>query len=313
MDEQSIIAAAADLPRVGGGIVIGIGDDAAVVRPAVGYEVLTMDTLVDGVHFTQAWASPADVGWKTLAVSVSDLAAMGAEPRHALLGLTLPDTLTETWTTGFFAGLAEACQVWRVPVIGGDTVRGPALVITLTLTGEARQPLLRTGAEAGWLLAVTGNLGGAAAGLHALQTGKTAPAAALTRWRRPPARLEAGRALAALDRRIACTDCSDGLVIAAGLLAGDLGLELDADKLPIDPAAMALADDQNQAIDWALVGGEDYELVLAFPAASEAEARAAVAPLPLTVVGRLLPEAGRWLFRGGRRQGLPAHWGFRHF
>src|SRR4051812_791331 len=179
MDELSIIAAAADLPKVGGGVVIGIGDDAAVVRPASGYGVLTMDTLVDGVHFTQAWASPADVGWKTLAVSVSDLAAMGARPRHALLGLTVPRTVPETWVPAFFAGLAEACRAWQVPVIGGDTVRGPALVITLTLTGEAYQPLLRTGAQAGWLLAVTGALGGAAAGLHALQTDTPAPAAAL--------------------------------------------------------------------------------------------------------------------------------------
>lgn len=313
MDELTIIDAAADLPRVGGGVVIGIGDDAAVVRPASGFEVLTMDTLVDGVHFTQGWASAADVGWKTMAVNVSDLAAMGAEPRHALLGLALPDDLDPAWVPGFFTGLGEACRMWDVPVIGGDTVRGPGIVITLTLTGQVVAPLRRPGAEAGWLLAVTGELGGAAAGLHALQTGGPAPEAALARWRRPTARLAAGQALAALQQTISCTDCSDGLVISAGLLAGDLGFELDTERLPLDPAAVAVASDNDQAIDWALVGGEDYELVLAFPPDLETAVRTAITPLPLTVVGQMLPVPGRWLLGGGRRRGLPAHWGFRHF
>jgi thiamine-monophosphate kinase len=313
VDELTIIAAAANLPRVGGGVVLGIGDDGAVVTPAQGYEVLVTDTLAEGTHFKRGWTSPEDLGWKTLAVNVSDLAAMGASPRHGLLTLALPVGIDDSWVHAFMLGLGEASHHWRLPIVGGDTVRAPAIVITVAATGQTAHPLRRAGAEPDWLLAVTGTIGGAAAGLSALAHGRSSPAEAIRRWRRPPARLEAGLALAASGLPVAVTDCSDGLVVSCDLLAGALGYELTVASLPIDPAARAATTDPQQAETWALFGGEDYELVLAFPAEKEEAVRQAVAPLPLTVVGRLLPSAGGWLVRGQWRGPLDAGGSFRHF
>jgi thiamine-monophosphate kinase len=311
VDELTLITAAAGLPRVGGGVVLGIGDDAAVVTPAKGYEVLATDTLAEGTHFQRGWTSPEDLGWKSLAVNVSDLAAMGASPRHALLSLALPAGIPDGWVLGFLQGLGEASRRWQIPLIGGDTVRASAIVATVTVTGQTDRPLYRSGAEPDWLLAVTGALGGAAAGLAMLRAGQHSPSEALSRWRRPPARLEAGLALSRSGLPIVATDCSDGLVISCDLLAGALGYELTAEALPIDPAALAADPAQGEA--WALTGGEDYELVLAFPAPAEAAVRQTVAPLPLTVIGRLSAMPGRWLLRGGSRGPLGLGGSFRHF
>lgn len=311
MDEAFVIAAAASLTGFGGGVVVGIGDDGALVTPARGHEVLVTDTLAEGTHFHRSWTSPDDLGWKALAVNVSDLAAMGASPRHALVSLALPEGTADGWVTGFFHGMAAACRRWRLSLVGGDTVRAPAIVITATVTGQTDRPLLRTGAQPGWAIAVTGAVGGAAAGLVAASQGPATAVDALNRWRRPPARLEAGLALSASGLPLAVTDCSDGLVVSCDLLAGDLGYTLEADRLPIDPAVAAVTADGDQARQWALYGGEDYELVVAVPSDHVAAVRRCVAPLPLTVVGRLSAAPGRWLVSGGRRRRLGS--GFRHF
>lgn len=313
MNEFDIIAAAAGLDRVGGGVVVGIGDDTAVLVPPAERLLLTTDMLVEGTHFRRDWAPAADVGWKALAVNVSDIAAMGGRPRHAVLSLALPPGLSDDWVQGFYAGLGAACRHWQVALVGGDTVRGPVIVVNLALTGEAHEPRLRTGAQPGWLLAVTGSLGAAAAGLWALARGSEAPETVLQRWRRPEARVEAGLALADLALPLAMTDCSDGLVVSADLLTPGLGWELMAERLPIDPAVRRMAEEADQAMEWALVGGEDYELVIALPAEGLAAAQAACAPLPLTPVGTVLASPGRWLLSGGTRRPLGSHWGFRHF
>jgi thiamine-monophosphate kinase len=238
---------------------------------------------------------------------------MGARPRHALLSLALPPDIGDGWVKAFMQGLGEASRHWQIPLIGGDTVRSPAIVITVTATGETARPLRRSGAQADWLLAVTGEIGGAAAGLAGLQgLGKTF-GPALARWRRPPARIAAGIALAASGQPMALTDCSDGLIVSCDLLAGGLGYELTAAALPIDPAARQAALTPEQAEAWALSGGEDYELVLAFPPESEGAVRQAVAPLAVTVVGRLSASPGQWLLGGDARRPLDRSGGFRHF
>ncbi len=247
---------------------LGIGDDAATWPAASGaVQVGTTDMLVEGVHFRLDWTTPADLGWKALAVNLSDLAAMGAAPRRALVSVAV-DPARRGLIIEIYRGLKDLAERTGTLVVGGDTVRSPGpLVINVALVGEAdpARLLRRDAARPGDLVAVTGRLGASAAGLALLSDGRDPrdPAAAplLVAHHRPSPRLAAGRLLAAHGVR--CTiDISDGLASEALHLAraSGVGIEIDVDRVPLEPAAVRLLGGRRSR-ELALAGGEDYELL----------------------------------------------------
>ncbi len=282
---------------------LGIGDDAAVLAVPPGQELaVALDTLVEGVHFPHGTAA-ADIGWKALAVNLSDLAAMGATPAWALLALTLPAPDAD-FVQGFAAGFAELAQPHRLALVGGDTTRGP-LGISVVVHGfvPPGRALTRAGARVGDAVLVTGTLGDAAAGLAlVLAQGQTAGAAdelrpardyLIARLNRPTPRLAAGLVLR--ERASACIDISDGLLADLGHLctASGVGAEIDAAALPRSRALRALHDDAS-ALQLALGGGDDYELCFSVAAARVAEVQAELARLGCgaTRIGRIVAGTG---------------------
>lgn len=306
-----------------GALLLGIGDDAALLRlPEGAAAVATADMLVEGVHFRRDWSRPEEIGWKALAVNVSDLNAMGAQPVAALVCLALPGELPVRWVERCYAGLAECAGVYGCPVAGGDTVRSPGpVVVSVSALGAAPagRAVRRTGARPGDVLCVTGVLGASGAGCALLERGlargrSLAPVLAAHRRPRPPR--GAGAALAAAALPTAMLDLSDGLASDAQRLAtaGGVGLTVEADRLPIsDATRRAAARLGLTARHLALHGGEDFELLFTVPPERWPE----VPPLlgPLGVTATIIGQAGGrgvWLREEGRRRPLrPA--GFQHF
>lgn len=257
-------------------VIAGIGDDcAALALGGADYLLWTVDTLVEGVHFDLAYTSLFQLGWKSLAVNLSDIAAMGGEPRYALLSLGWPPMRDRRLALEFAAGLAQAAREYGVAVIGGDTVASPpGLAVTVTLIGQvpAAQMLRRSGARVGDLIFVTGNLGEAAAGLEILRQGldlapdlkKPLVQAHLS----PRPQLAAGRILAREGLATALIDTSDG--VATDLYhicqASGVGARLPASSVPISPRVNAAAPDlRRDPLNLALTGGEDYLLLYTSP------------------------------------------------
>jgi thiamine-monophosphate kinase len=296
---------------------LGIGDDAAVLTPPAGCELIaTTDTLVEGVHFP-AHTAPAAIGHRALAVNLSDLAAMGARPAWALLALTLPQA-QEPWLEEFAAGLSALAREHKVALIGGDTTRGP-LCISMQLLGfvPAGTALRRGGAHAGDLLFVSGTPGDAAAGLALEQQRLSAPEAARAylreRFLRPKPRIALGEALR--EFASACIDVSDGLLGDAGKLAhaSALAVELDYERLPLSPALEETLGDE-AARRLALSGGDDYELCFAVPAARVAALHAQLPPerWGYAHIGALSAGSGARVLRAGTVMEF-SHSGYQHF
>jgi len=284
-----IRAIQAALTDRGGRTVRWSGDDAAVVR-ARPLAVTSIDTVVDGVHFSLATHSAADVGWKALATALSDIAAMGAEPGEAYVSLILPAGFEEA--VELVGGMEELAERCAVTIAGGDVVGGPALAVTVAVTGwaDAEEELAgRDGAKPGELVGVTGELGGSEAGRQSLEAGGRE--AALTRRHlRPEPRLAEGRALAAAGVG-AMIDLSDGLATDAGHLADASGVEL---RLRLDDVPRAEGVDAAAAA----TGGDDYELL--FTIAPERRA-AAEAAAPVTWLGDVSAGHGLVLLDSGGR------------
>jgi thiamine-monophosphate kinase len=298
------------LPLRGPGVAVGPGDDAAVLRPRAGEElVATVDAVVEGVHF-DARFSAADVGWKALAVNLSDLAAMGARPLHALVALGVPPGTPGSRLAGVARGLGACARAHGVAVVGGNVTRARDLSVTVTVLGAvpAGRALLRRGARPGDLVAVTGTLGDAALGLA-----PGAPPALARRQRRPSPRLAAGRALAKLAR--AGIDVSDGLAQDLGHLcrASGVGAEVEAARLPLSPAYRRAVRGLAEPFAAALAGGEDYELLVALPPRALAAARAAAARAgtSLSVIGRFV-RGGGVSVRGPHGERVPSPPGHDH-
>ncbi len=259
MDEFELIRRYFDCQSNKPGVVVGIGDDGAVLAPdPLLQQVQVIDTLVEGVHFPPA-TNPADIAYRAVAVNLSDIAAMGARPRWMTLALTL-STAAERWVESFAAGLFEAASQHDVAVVGGDTTSGPVVTVTVAVTGEVESgaALLRSGAKVGDAIFVTGTVGDAAAGLALLQAGE--PDAILAqRFLRPTPRIGMGRAL--VGRASAAIDLSDGLVgdLNKVLVASGVGGVIEIGQLPISDALRERfnTDDQQR---FALSGGDDYEL-----------------------------------------------------
>lgn len=262
MDEFGIIRRYFSRDERSAGVVVGVGDDGAVVEPAPGlYQVQVIDTLVEGIHFPSNMPA-ADVGYRAVAVNLSDIASMGARPRWMTLALTLWDK-DESWIEGFADGLFEAAGEYGVALIGGDTTRGNEVVASVHICGEvaAGDVLLRSGARAGDTVYVTGTLGDSAAGLSLFEAG-THDLSLVARFLRPSARVHEGMRLA--GRAHAAIDLSDGFVgdLRKMLDASAVGAEIDVEKLPLSEALRGRFTDE-EAVAFALTGGDDYELCFA--------------------------------------------------
>jgi thiamine-monophosphate kinase len=279
LGEQALIARVrARSPSTPDWVLTGIGDDAAVLRPARGMvDVVTTDALVEDVHFRRAWSTPQDIGHRALAVNLSDLAAMGASPRAVLLSLALPALLPLDEFDGLIDGFLALATQEGAPLVGGNLAQSPGpLVIDVTAIGAARprRILRRSGARPGDRLFVTGQLGAAAAGLALRRSGLDMPAldadqrACVLRYDRPDARLRTGVIVANNRAASACMDVSDGLADAVRQIAeaSGCGVELNTDAIPIHPGARSRAAvSATDALVLALSGGEDYELLFAVP------------------------------------------------
>lgn len=290
MGEFDLIARIARRVRPSSSVVLGIGDDAAVLQPSTGQLlVATTDSLVLGRHFTHAW-SPAEIGHLALAVNLSDLAAMAATPRWVLLSLTLPQA-DEVWLDGFLDGFLAVAERFDLCLVGGNISAGP-LNIGVQLLGEVRPDAFarRSGARPGDVLAVTGSLGDAAA---ALSLGDQAGPALLGRLRRPEPRIKASQALA--EHVNGMIDVSDGLLAdLAHLLKHGHGAELNLPALPTSPALRLAVSDGRARWALQLGGGNDYELLAAIAPDEFAVAAAASAEsgLALTAIGRVRSQSG---------------------
>lgn len=259
------------------GVVLGIGDDAALLNIPPGMELaVAVDTLVSGVHFPVD-TDPMDIGHKALAVNLSDMAAMGAEPRWATLALTLPE-VDEAWLKGFSAGFFALAERYNVQLVGGDTTRGP-LSITVQMHGlvPGNQALRRAGARPGDLIYVTGELGDAGLALRMLQGEISLPseyvAYSLARLNHPEPRINAGLALRGIAH--AAIDISDGLAADLGhiLNASNAGATLHLERLPLSAGVASVV---MKAGDWSLPlsAGDDYELCFTVPAQNKSRLHA---------------------------------------
>ena len=300
-------------------VVVGIGDDAAVLQPPRGeWLVQTTDTLVDGVHFDRALCPPTAIGRRAVAVNLSDLAAMAARPQWLLLSLVLPADLPLAHFEALVDGAIAAATAAGAALVGGNVARsaGP-LVVDVTATGRVRprRLLRRDSARAGDTLWVTGALGGAAAGLAMLRADPAAHGASVDRYLSPTPRLREAVALAAGKAARAAIDVSDGLGAAVRQLAeaSGLGARIEADLVPLLQDARHWHERRGEpALDLALAS-DDYELLVAVPARGEGRLRAvrSRSATPLTRIGVLTTDGACVLRRDGADLPLPD--GFAHF
>ena len=307
---------------------IGIGDDAAVFAPArSALEVVTTDSLVEGVHFRREWTVPEAIGHKALAVNLSDLAAMGATPRAALLSLILPPDFPVADFDALLDGFVTLADRTKTALIGGNLTRSPGpLVIDVTAIGAVRRRgiLTRGGGTAGQDLYVTGTLGAAATGHAMLVAGvdreplDEARRACLTQLERPEPRLRCGSIVGRTGAASAAMDLSDGLADAVRQIAeaSGTGAVLEAAAIPIAEGARAWAEAHphaGTAFDRALTGGEDYELLFAVPPRRRSRLLNAGrrCGLTMTRVGQLVAAPGLWLDSDGIKTILPE--GYAHF
>lgn len=310
------------LPASSVRVQVGPGDDAAVVEaPAPGWSlVATTDLLVEGVDFTDAFP-PRSIGWKAIAVNLSDLAAMGAKPRSVLVGLAAPASTEVAWAEALYDGIGAICREDAVDVIGGDvsSVSAGGVTIAVTALGEVKpeQSLRRSGARVGDAVCVTGTLGDASAGLERLLGGAAAGAAdpLVRRQLEPSPRVAAALALANEGIVHAMVDVSDGFIADLGHLldASRLGARIETAKLPVSPALAALGHD---ALRHALVGGEDFELLFTVSPENVARARAAceAAGTAFSEVGECTSPHGTMLVRAdGTELPPPSRGGWEHF
>jgi thiamine-monophosphate kinase len=296
--EFALIAAIKEMALEGQGVIKGIGDDAAVLRPCPGMvSLVTTDLLLQGVHFQLDLIDPYRLGRKAVAVNLSDIASCGGIPRAMLVSLAIAPEAELASVQSLYKGMLEQAQAFKVALVGGDTSQGDRLLISITLIGEAEEAKIvyRAGARKGDLIFVTGTLGDAALGLRQLKQGKR-EGVLIQRHLTPVPRVKEGQAIAQQGLATAMIDISDGLVADLGhiLEASQVGAEIRLSGLPLseeyrkevkayspDPYALALA------------GGEDYELLFtAAPAKEKAVAKLAQElGIPITSIGKIVDVA----------------------
>lgn len=249
-------------------VLVGPGDDAAVVAAPDGRTVISTDIYVEGRHFRQAWSSPEDIGHRVVAAAIADVAAMGARPTAVVIGLACPQETELRWLDAFSVGVRDECATAGAALVGGDMSRSDAIVVSVTALGDlgGGEPVLRSGARSGDVVAVAGTLGHAAAGLAILSRGFRSGKAFIDAHRRPqPPYAEGVRARDAGAH--AMCDISDGLVADLGHIADASGVSVDLDSAAFEiPARMAeiagaLGAD---ALQWVTAGGDDHALAATF-------------------------------------------------
>jgi len=306
----------------GSGVCLGIGDDCAVLDLPPGHQlVTTTDMLIEEIHFRREWTDMADLGRKSVAVNVSDVAAMGGTPHHLYLSLGFPKTFPLEALDSFIKGFLAACRFYQVTLVGGDTCRSPGpFVISVTVEGSvpAGHFVTRGGARPGDAVYASGTLGDSALALHLLAAGKTPDPFLRDRHVNPQARTRLGAALGQGRIPSAMIDLSDGLLADLGhiLECSATGALVEEELLPLSPSFRAALRESPELVRLALAGGEDYELL--FTVAPEREkdlpAAARQASLPLSRVGRITePGAGLVVRAADGSTYRPATGGFNHF
>ena len=285
------------------GVVVGVGDDAAVVDPRPHPGVLTTDMLVEGVHFEIGATSPHDLGHKAVTVNVSDIAAMGGSPRFGLASLAVSPRLAASWVMELYGGMRQAANEYGMTLVGGDTSRGEQAVLSVTVIGEvgSGREVRRSGARPGDVLVVTGTLGGSAGGLWVAREQHDRQSEALSsEWgralvalhERPVARVGEGQTLAAAGAT-SMIDLSDGLALDLGRVCEEssCGARVRLDAIPLAPGLEDLQRfGQVEPLDLALHGGEDYELLATMPPEAVESARGALRErfrIDLTEIGEI--------------------------
>ncbi len=269
LGEFGLIAEVTARLTQGRGVVVGPGDDAAVVATPDNRVVITTDLLVEGRHFRRDWSSATDVGHKAAAQSLADVAAMGARPTALVVGLGAPPEVQVSWAVEMADGVQAECGPLRVSVVGGDVVASDQITLAVTALGdlEGRAPILRGGAKVGDVVAYTGRLGWAAAGMAILQRGFRSPKVLVDAHRRPEPPYAMGPRAAAAGARAMC-DVSDGLLQDLGHVAkaSGVGIDLSLTAFSIaEPMAAAAAALGVDPLGWVLQGGEDHALAATFP------------------------------------------------
>ena len=293
------IAARLGAPAATGGVVVGPGDDAAVVAAPDARVVVTTDLVVEGRHFRRDWSPPYDVGRRAAARSLADVAAMGGRPTAIVVGLAAPPDLPLSWADGLADGLRDECAVVGAVVVGGDVSAGDHVTIAVTALGDlaGREPIRRAGAVPGDVVVVAGRLGYAAAGLALLLAGRADDDLAAAH-RRPHVAYAAAQRLADAGAT-AMIDVSDGLVADLGHIAAasGVGIELATDDLPLPAdlveAALGLGVDP---LSWVAGGGDDHAFAATMPGDAALRAVMLLAdlpdPVPFAQIGRVVPGAG---------------------
>jgi thiamine-monophosphate kinase len=263
----------AGLTSTGRPVIAGIGDDSAALHPPMGkIQLVTSDMLVENVHFRLDTASPFQIGWRSLAVNISDIAAMGGEPTYAFVSIGLPRETTVEFVDELYSGMRKIAEIYSVDIVGGDTVSSPQLIINVALLGEVEQEtlILRSGAKTGDALVVTGDLGGSEAGLAILERGLpegqtfVSVAPDTRKHLMPVPRVREGRLLAKSGYVTSMIDISDGLASEVHHIceASGTGARLYMEKIPISNNVQSIAEYiGKQPHDLALYGGEDFELL----------------------------------------------------
>jgi thiamine-monophosphate kinase len=307
-------------PARGKNVILGIGDDAAVLRPGRKPMILTKDLLVEDVDFLRDRHLPFFIGRKSLSVNVSDIAAMGGVPRAALLGLGLPGDLGLDWVRAFLKGFAAAGRDYGVDLIGGDVSRSREIIVSVTVAGEGEPLVARRGARPGDGIYVSGTLGDAALGFALINDG-AAPggrglkAALVKAFLDPWPQLALGRELARRRLASAMIDISDGLSVDLRHLSEEsgAGAEIDLAAIPLSAGMRAWGGDEIR--HYALNGGEDFQLLFTVrPSRRNAAALVSLGRrVPLARIGRIIEKKGIYAVgTDGRRRPLPAR-GYEHF
>jgi len=308
MDERQFVAYLKDkFPfRCG----LGIGDDASVVRLGKYFQLISTDILIEDIHFRLQDLSLAELAEKSLAVNISDIAAMGGQAQYFYLGLGFPDGLRSEKLHAFFSGLSRAAKKWRVDLAGGDYSRSKKMVIAVTIVGQSEKPVLRSGARPGDWIAITGPTGGSALGLKLLLAGeKDSPFIRL--HKRPEPQCEKGLLLARYAH--AMIDLSDGLLLDLTRLlhASAVGAEIDYEKLPVPPRFQRLCRQKNYAEkELVLAGGEDYQLLFAISPLQESRLRQT--GMTYHLIGKTTKQRRLRVREKGRLLKI-SHLGFDHF